>query len=165
MSSSSTPQSKQLALCSASKEGRIEDVRYYLKDATIDVNYLSHHGWSALHLACCKNHCDIAELLLDHGANIELRASFLNFTPLITASLNGSLSIVKLLLERGANVHSQDKDGSTPLHHACTPQNVDDGKQIVQALLAHGADPNLTEAASHHLISQGTMVKMISLMS
>ncbi len=38
-----------------------------------------------------------------------------------------------MLLEHGANVNAEDKDGCTPLHLAST-------EAIVQALLQHGAD-------------------------
>ena len=40
--------------------------------------------------------------------------------PLYTASLNGNLEIVKLLVQAGADVDERDgKNSSTPLHAAC----------------------------------------------
>jgi ankyrin repeat protein len=46
---------------------------------------------------------------------------------------------VKLLLERGVDPNTQDKDGDTPLHKAAYKGYVD----VVKLLLEHGADPNI----------------------
>ena len=70
---------KQANLRNAARHGRIDDVKRYLNDDTIDVNGKngSHYDWTALHYACDYGHRDIAELLLDrHGADIDARSSF-----------------------------------------------------------------------------------------
>jgi ankyrin repeat protein len=57
----------------------------------------------------------IATLLLDAGAGIEAKDN-LNFTPLIAAAGQGNADMVRLLLERGADVHASGQEGySTPL--------------------------------------------------
>ena len=64
------------------------------------------------------------------------------------------VSIVQLLLERGANVNAQDKDHLTPLHLACY-----NGKlEIVRALLSHGASVNakgMLGQTALHLVLDG----------
>ena len=124
--------------------GIIEVVRTVLKDETIDVNWRDANGWSALHLACLLNRRDVAELLLDHGADIELPGSVYKRTPLICACVKGSVSTAMLLLDRGANANAQSKNGFTPLHNACFEiEMANDRNKIVEELLAHGADPNI----------------------
>ena len=49
------------------------------------------------------------------GADIELGAS----TPLMEASQEGHVNIVKFLLERGAKVHAETSTGDTALTYAC----------------------------------------------
>lgn len=113
---SSSSQTKKLALPSTAEERRIDEIRELLKDQTINVNCVDVNGWTALHwYACSSNHPDIAEVLLDYGANVELRTfSYPGGTPLMLACGNGSLETVKLLLERGANVHGRNSNSYNP---------------------------------------------------
>ena len=134
---------------------RIDQVRDILKDAqTEDLNWHDGYGQAALHNASFENHPDIVELLLDHGADIEMLTSpdqmrpsykpFFQSTPLMKACRFRSLSTVKLLLDRGANVHAKDSNGDTPLHEACrTGDSTDEKNVVVEELLAYGADPNV----------------------
>ena len=45
---------------------------YYILDGTIDINTQDYAGWSALHEACNRGYYDIVELLIKHGANVNL---------------------------------------------------------------------------------------------
>ena len=56
-------------------------------------------------------------------------------TPLMNAVKFGDLSMVKLLLSKGADPNARDDQGRTPLHHAAT-HSIDSMK----LLLAAGAD-------------------------
>lgn len=56
---------------------------------------------------------EIAELLLDHGADPE-RTSDHGHTPLHAAAANGNRALVELLLARGANAGATTADGRTP---------------------------------------------------
>lgn len=52
-------------------------------------------------------------------------------TPLILASLKGSLSICKMLIERGANVNHRNTNGHTPVKYASSKNH----KELLQYLL------------------------------
>ena len=59
-------------------------------------------------------------------------------TPLMYAAENGNKDIVKLLIDKGANVNKQDKNGKTPLMYAVVKGN----KDIVKLLIENGAIVN-----------------------
>ncbi|KIK81666.1 hypothetical protein PAXRUDRAFT_101449, partial [Paxillus rubicundulus Ve08.2h10] len=59
-------------------------------------------------------------------------------TPLHLACYDGHISIVELLLQKGAIVHAQGEYSGTPLRSACDGGHID----IVELLLRNGADAN-----------------------
>ena len=74
------------------------------------VNPRDHCGWLPLHEACNYGHVEIVEHLLDCGAWINDRgdAQCEGLTPLMDAAVCGNLSVVWLLVDRGANVLAKD---------------------------------------------------------
>ena len=77
-------------------------------------------------VAALRNrHIQVAELLLQHGANVDGRGKY-GMTPLhqeIGYHNYPMLSAVRLLLEHGADVNAQKRDLSTPLHLAAAWEN------------------------------------------
>ena len=69
---------------------------------------------TALHIAAELNDRATAVLLLDAGANMEIRDG-LNSTPLIAAIGNGCTSVAELLIKRGANVSAEENTPRSPL--------------------------------------------------
>ena len=67
-------------------------------------------GSSPLHCACAAGFLDIAQVLLDNGAEVD-KPTFLGNTALIGACKYGHLEIVRLLVEKGADVNKVDHDG------------------------------------------------------
>ena len=127
---------KALRLRNAAREGQIEFVKMFLMDDTLDVNVKDFDNWTSLHQACYNGHRDIAELLLDYGADIEAVTSYF-LTPLKLACVKGHASTTKLLLDRGSDVNAASCDyGNTALHNACEGGH----SNCVKELLAHGAD-------------------------
>ena len=59
-------------------------------------------------------------------------------TPLIAACESNNYKIVKYLIEKGADVNQENKDGVTPLMTACFNGNIN----IVKYLVENGADIN-----------------------
>lgn len=67
---------------------------------------------SALHWAAFNGNAEIAAVLIDAGASLDV-LSFTLVTPLFTAAKRGHLEVVKLLLEKGADAAIVCKDGMT----------------------------------------------------
>ena len=68
---------------------------------------------TALHMAARRGSVDVAQALLDCGANIEARDS-LGDTPLRRSVNCDRVSVARLLVSRGADVHSKGSRGITP---------------------------------------------------
>ncbi|KAH9969688.1 hypothetical protein BC827DRAFT_23481 [Russula dissimulans] len=84
----------------------------------------------------CKHH-KVAELLLEHGADVDVRGKW-GFTPLIAASWTkmGLVDIARLLLDHGADVSAQGDYNWTPLFMATHNGFF----EICQLLQVHNAD-------------------------
>ena len=57
-------------------------------------------------------HVYVAQLLLEHGAEVNARDSRRN-TPLLGASEYGHLEVARLLVENGADIDAEDDEGRT----------------------------------------------------
>ncbi|MCJ1249041.1 hypothetical protein MMC30_006263 [Trapelia coarctata] len=94
-------------------------------------------GWTALHYVALDGKEAIARMLVeDYGANGMLRDKF-DAPPLHRATGNGHLSVMKLLLDNGADVNTRDCLGAAALHQSGAKP-----EPIVRLLLERGADPN-----------------------
>ena len=61
--------------------------------------------------------------------------------PLVDAAMAGSMEMVKLLVEAGADINARGHDGWTALHLAAVNSN----RELAGYLLAQGADPNVRD--------------------
>ncbi len=93
---------------------------------------------------------DVLRALLDSGLPVDTRG-WSNFTPLDQAAMHGRTGTVRLLIERGADLHdcAFDDDGPTPLDCAvwgAQNNRAEDGDYpgTVEALLAAGAPTRYT---------------------
>ena len=81
-------------------------------------------GASALHLAVLKDNQEIVQLLLDNGADIEIKAlDEFKGSPLEWAAFFGIKDMAVFLVESGADINARNAYGTTPLDavHANNP--------------------------------------------
>lgn len=94
-------------------------------------------GFSPLLFAARSGHIEVAELLVDSGADIDGAAGN-GASPLVIATHSGHTELAILLLEKGADPNTTGA-GYTALHAAILRGDI----RTVDALLAQGADPDV----------------------
>ena len=89
---------------------------------------------SPLHAAIAEKQSDVAELLIDKGANVNARNAS-GRTPLhFLATFISDRRLAASLIEHGGDVNAKDKNGRTPLAFATQARN----DQVAEVLRAHG---------------------------
>ena len=103
----------------AAENGHINAVTSLVKcGANVDLQ--DEDGQTALHYAMSSPEdsiCEVLSCLIKNGADVNAH-TFHNKTPLMLASCRGPVDVVTFLIEHGADVKLQDKDGDTALHYA-----------------------------------------------
>ena len=119
--------------------GNFAELRRLLDAEPSRIKERNHFGWTALHFASFAGNVANVKLLIDRGADVNVRAAtkFRN-TPLQVALLTGEYDAAKVLIERGADVLVRQNKGFTPMHEAAFLGRVD----ILQLLLDSGAELN-----------------------
>jgi ankyrin repeat protein len=75
-------------------------------------------GTTPLHDAALGGHREIVELLLDHGADINIKDQESGATPLYYAASMGRVEVVELLIGKGADLTLKNKRGRGPVEAA-----------------------------------------------
>lgn len=144
----------------AAELGRSQQLREALAADPDFAARFDQRGSTALHGAAYWGQGETTELLLDAGAdpNAISRDGFLQIAPLGSAvattpgipqpsnSEDVVLDLVRLLLERGADVNGRRGDGMTALHAASWRGLA----RVAQELLDAGADPAITATSGPH---------------
>ena len=132
-------------LLDATKRGDVAAVRSLLEDGA-DPNLAQGDGLTALHVAAEEGYLEIAKLLIDAGAKVEVKTRIGDYTPLHLASRSGQAEVVRALLEAGADAAAvTTTTGVTPLHLAAKAMN---GAETVRVLLEYGALVDARENAA-----------------
>jgi ankyrin repeat protein len=171
------------------KAGKIEQVRQMIQEDPSLVDAHSESGLSAVVLAVYYGQPQLAALLVERGANLDIFEASMTgnlerlleildsqpelangtaldgFQPLGLASFFGHRPAVELLLERGAEVNSPSRNEQRvmPLHSAAAGQHL----EISRQLLARGADPNASQSGgfmSLHSAAQNGQMELVKLL-
>lgn len=129
----------------AASGGYVNIIRLLLSHgAEINSRTGSKLGISPLMLAAMNGHTAAVKLLLEMGSDINAQIETNRNTALTLACFQGRHEVVKLLVERKANIEHRAKTGLTPLMEAASGGYVEVG----QVLLDHGADVNASPVPS-----------------
>ncbi|KAJ3106181.1 hypothetical protein HDU96_008298 [Phlyctochytrium bullatum] len=146
--------------------------RRYLKRAKDYASGTHYRGMTGLHVACAWGSEELVRILLKGGVGLETRVSTEDnnpvgmYTALHLAAINNRLPIVRLLLQKGAEVDSLQTQGLTSLQLAAH-RGFDD---VAVLLLSHGATPNPPlnpdgETPLHMACSKGLMKTVKALLA
>lgn len=128
-----------LTIFEAAALGEREQVAELLAEQPALAIALSTDGFPPLGLAAFLGHTEVVELLLRHGAAVNLAShNAQRVMPLHSAVAGQHLLIANILLEHGAEVNAPQADAFTPLHGAAQNGQL----EMVQLLLRYGAAPN-----------------------
>ena len=132
------------ALMDASLYGNAQMVELLLQRGA-DPNRTGVSGTSALMWAVP----DVAKVrtLLAHGANPNARSETERTPLLIAASYPGTVDVLRLLLDRGADLRAQDRGGATALSLAVRSADV----EVSRFLAERGLDPNALSPAARRV--------------
>ncbi len=128
---------EQTALMWAVSEKHAEVVQALIEHGA-DVHAQTQGSSTPLLFAAQQGDMDSARLLLEAGANVN-DAPPDGMNPLLVASTSGHGALAAFLLDQDADPNAANDSGYTALHYAVPRRNMLD---LVQSLLAHGADPN-----------------------
>lgn len=135
------PAEEELSVFEAAAFGRTARLRSILESAPSQATAVADDGFTALHLAVYGEQAEAAQLLIDHGADVDARSSgsIARVPPLGTAAFVRSLQLARLLLDAGADVNGQGDGGFTALHSAA----MNGDAELVELLLERGADATI----------------------
>lgn len=125
------------ALMKAVKKNRTEVVRYLLEQGAL-VNVPDKKLSAPLIEAALKSNLELMELLIDHGADLELRTGRKGYTALFWCAIDSVIVSMDYLLEKGADIEARDIQGATPLMGAISRKKT----ASVAYLIGKGADVN-----------------------
>lgn len=117
----------------AARDGDIATVRKYINSGG-NVNALNPYGGTAIMFAARAGHTEIAKLLIEAKANLNIQGRYAGTTALMWAAQYGSTDIVKLLIEAKANINLKNNSGQTAL----TLANENGNAEIASLLKAAG---------------------------
>jgi len=121
-------------------------VDYLILKRPEDMNVRGPDG-TPLHAALIGGHADVAQLLLRHCVDVDIRG-LRDQTPLHLAAGHGFLGVTCTLVDCNAEINARDHSGNTPLHKTMfvwceqSERTQDCRLDVVKFLLEHGADPD-----------------------
>ncbi|KAJ4857788.1 ankyrin repeats (3 copies) domain-containing protein [Trichoderma breve] len=120
----------------------------------VAVTAINNGEWLPLITASSRGDIRTVRKLLSAGAAADGMDSIFGRTALSWASAGGNKAVVQLLLNKSADVNSQDNDGWTPMHWASERGHED----VVRLLLDRGAQIGYRKTLRGHCQSISTLV-------
>lgn len=139
------------ALCDACRVGDFEKAKKALEDgANPSVQFrLALGEITPIFLCASKGYKEIAELLIEHNADINRKMEFDGTICLHHAASNDQPEMCEFLIEKGCDVNQTDKLGRTPLMDAAEIGSID----VINILIKNNADVNAEDNEHHTALS------------
>ncbi len=121
-----------MSLFEAIRAGQTSEVRKAIELNPELVNQPDQRGFTPLIMAAYMGQKEIAELLLEIGADID-GLDAVGSSALMGVSFKGDVEIASMLIAKGANVYIQNQRGETALSFAKNYQQTEIEKMLVEA--------------------------------
>jgi ankyrin repeat protein/Tol biopolymer transport system component len=118
----------------AAKEGTLAKVKELLEKDPKLINFKDENGRTPLHWACLGVHKDVAQYLLEKGADVNAKDNN-ETTAMHSAAAQGHTEVAKLLIKNGAQINAKNYFSQTPLHTAA----FNGQRDVTELLVASGA--------------------------
>ena len=113
--------------------------------------------WKALFKAAENNNAAIAKILIDHGTPVDIRGNF-EETALMVAAGKGSLDVIRLLVQRKADLEAESKikgmrmcgTGLPPMGTPMVWAMANNQRDAAKLLLFLGAKPQRTRSVTRN---------------
>jgi ankyrin repeat protein len=122
----------------AAKNGDFQAVKALLAADPSKLNATDQDNFTALHWACMRAHWDVAEYLIQKGADLNVVGGD-GGTQINWAVNHDHVEIIRLLIQNGAKLNIRNRWGMTELHTAIWRGSI----HVVEYLLNHGSDPRI----------------------
>ena len=107
-------------------------IRHGVTEDELFIWALGHQG-TPLHVAAAVGNIGAVEAILNNGGAIDPPDGKLECTPLIFAARMGREEVVRLLIERHADVHARDMNGNTSIYYAAIGDSIDCCRLLISA--------------------------------
>lgn len=132
-----------------------------LLDHSAEIDAQTERGETALILAAKSGYADVANVLLEAGADPLLGEASYGDTALYIAAMHGYTDVVKLMLTKGVDPNLRNPNtGETPLWVAAMDNRLD----VIAVLLASGADPGIADAKGKTPLQMITNPEVLALL-
>ena len=113
------------------RKGSLSDIKLLFEKDKNSINVIDEKGSSMLILACYRGNHEVAQFLIDNGANLNYVST--NGTALMACVFKNEFQLVDELLQKKANLDLTDGNGITALMLAVQLNNVQMVKKLVNA--------------------------------
>ncbi|XP_071784803.1 ankyrin repeat and SAM domain-containing protein 6-like [Asterias amurensis] len=147
------------AIIEATESGDIKRVQHILDSKPKQCNKLSPEGATPLMIAAMIGRGDIAELLVQRGADINMQDAKSGWTALMQATFHRRKDLVKFLVDAGADVNIQANDGCKALDLALVIVMNDNDKannELISLLAAVTMPTNGNKPSQGHMTKSST---------
>ena len=136
------------------------EVARLLVELEADVNLENQYGWTAFMISIFYGHSDVAKLLADAGANVDVKEKRDNRTILMIVSHRGDIEMVEFLInEFDIDINARDKNNWTAYmlaRYAYMLTRSEDYSKVVTFLESLGDDNVEFTKEDNHQILKGT---------
>ena len=126
--------------------GDVAAVKKLLKEDATLIAVRDAKNLTPLHVAASRGQSSVAQLLIDHGADVHGPTDNDEWTPLVFASYRGHYEVAKVLIDNGAGVTVND---GNPIHYSGQRKH----KEICRLLVEHGAIDDLVDSDDSDILN------------